>query len=82
MEVVLFLLIVSPLKYFEIAGADGVYHDAQAVILNNTIHVTSGLVPTPIKVRYAWHTNPENPNFANQEGLMATPISYKCSILE
>ena len=64
----------QPLKYFEIAGADGVYVDALAVISGDTVQVSSNSVSAPVKVRYAWHTNPENPNFANLEGLMATPF--------
>ncbi len=62
------------LKYFEIAGVDGVYYDALAVILNDAVYVRSDSVSSPVKVRYAWHTNPENPNFSNQEGLMASPF--------
>ena len=62
------------LKYFEIAGADGNYFNALAVIIGDTVQVSSNSVSAPVKVRYAWHTNPENPNFANQEGLMATPF--------
>ena len=62
------------LKYFEIAGSDGVYHNGQAAISGNTVEVSSNQVSSPVKVRYAWRTNPENPNFANQEGLMATPF--------
>ena len=62
------------LKYFEIAGLDGIYYDSQAFISNNKVFVRSNMVSSPVKVRYAWRTNPENPNFANQEGLVASPF--------
>ena len=62
------------LKYFEIASSDNVYHDAQAVISDDTVQVSSNIVTSPVKVRYAWLSNPENPNFTNVDGLMATPF--------
>ena len=64
----------QPLKYFEIAGADGFFHSARAVISGNSVEVSSNTVSIPVNVRYAWLSNPQNPNFANQEGLMATPF--------
>ena len=39
---------------FEIAGADGVYHSAEAVISGNTVTLTSDSVSDPKSVRYAY----------------------------
>ncbi|MBQ9356098.1 MAG: sialate O-acetylesterase [Prevotella sp.] len=51
------------LKYFELAGSDGSFVNAEATATGNTITVT---VPaalngsTPTKMRYAWKNNPLN----------------------
>lgn len=42
------------LKNFEIAGADKIFHPAQAAITGNTVILTSPFVTTPIAVRYAF----------------------------
>ena len=39
---------------FEIAGADGVYHQAEAVIFDNTVTLTCDKVTDPKSVRYAY----------------------------
>jgi len=39
---------------FEIAGADGIYHEAHAQIHGNSITVSSPRVNNPISVRYGW----------------------------
>ena len=53
---------------FEIAGADGIFHTAQARIIKNTIVLTSKEVKTPLKVRYAWH-NTATADVFNNSGL-------------
>ncbi len=62
------------LKYFEIAGADGVFSPAVASIEGETLVVSSDKVAEPRAVRYAWTNNPEGANFGNAEGLPATPF--------
>lgn len=59
---------------FEIAGADGVFHPAQARIAADTVVVHSPRVPMPAAVRYAWRDNPEDANLFNREGLPASPF--------
>jgi sialate O-acetylesterase len=55
--------------WFEIAGDDGEYHKAEAVIVDKTkVKLTSSDVPKPIHVRFAWHQNAE-PNLQNDVGL-------------
>ncbi len=44
----------KPLTLFEIAGADKVFHPADAKIDKNTVTVTSDMVKTPVAVRYAF----------------------------
>lgn len=63
---------------FEVAGADGVYHSAEAVIKGKTVFVRSGDVPVPCYVRYAWFSWGEVSLF-NAHGLPATPFrSRRC----
>ncbi len=64
----------QPLRHFAIAGAEGIFVKADAVIDGDTVVVSSHDVPDPRAVRYAWSNNPENVNFANQAGLPASPF--------
>jgi sialate O-acetylesterase len=63
----------QPLTYFALAGADGVYMNADAKIEGNTIVVSSLLVPKPKMARFAW-TETANPNLVNDSGLPALPF--------
>lgn len=46
------------LHEFEIAGVDGIYHNATATAKGKKITVCSREVPSPKTVRYAWKHNP------------------------
>ncbi|MCW3092488.1 MAG: Sialate O-acetylesterase [Ferruginibacter sp.] len=61
------------LKHFEIAGADKVFHPADAVIANETVVVSSPLIKKPVAVRYAF-TNYPVTNFENKAGIPAVPF--------
>lgn len=39
---------------FEIAGADGAYHPAKAVLDGNTVRLTADGVDAPVAARYNW----------------------------
>ena len=55
--------------WFEIAGADGVYHGvATRDISGTTITLTSPNVPKPLAVRYAWDQSAQ-PDIVNEAGL-------------
>lgn len=61
------------LKRFEIAGADKVWHWADAKIDGkDAVVVKSADVPSPVAVRYAWASNPEGANLVNSDGLPAS----------
>ena len=61
----------KPLTFFEVAGADNVYHKAQAEIAGaDSLLVWSEEVPAPKQVRFAWH-DVAIPNLANGAGLPA-----------
>ena len=62
------------LTWFEIAGEDGKYEWADAVIEKETVVVSSPAVPKPMRARYAWAKNPEGCNLYNQAGLPAIPF--------
>jgi len=63
----------KPLTEFEIAGADGKFVPADAVIDGDTVVVEAKEVPLPTQVRFGWR-NVANPNLANKEGLPASPF--------
>ena len=61
------------LEGFAIAGEDGQYAWADAVIEGDTVVVSSPKVEKPANVRYAWADNPIC-NLYNQAGLPAVPF--------
>ena len=61
------------LSGFQIAGADRVWHWADATIEGNEVIVSSPEVRHPIAVRYGWGSNPVC-NLFNSEGLPAWPF--------
>ena len=60
----------KPLDWFEIAGEDGEFVKAQAVIDGNTIVVSSDAIDKPTAARFAWDQEAV-PNLMNKEGLPA-----------
>lgn len=64
----------NTLKGFAIAGSDGNFVWANAVIEGDKIIVWNDAVPNPSKVRYAWADNPEGVNLYNKENLPASPF--------
>ena len=58
---------------FQIAGADRVWHWADATISGDEVIVSSPNVPYPFAVRYGWAANPVC-NLFNSEGLPAWPF--------
>ncbi|RZK39576.1 MAG: sialate O-acetylesterase [Pedobacter sp.] len=65
------------LRYFSIAGADGRYKWAKAIIQGNEILVWNEEVSSPVYLRYAWADNPQSANLINAEGLPASPFQVK-----
>jgi sialate O-acetylesterase len=61
------------LKGFTIAGADGSFTSATAVIEGDKVSVSSPTVAKPVAVRYGWANTPDV-NLFNKEGLPATPF--------
>lgn len=61
------------LKGFTIAGEDGTFVNAQAVIKGDTVIVSSPKVPMPMYVRYGWADYPVV-NLVNKAGLPASPF--------
>jgi sialate O-acetylesterase len=63
----------TALKRFEIAGADRVWHWADAKIDGKeNVLVSSAEVKQPVAVRYAWAANPEDANLVNSDDLPAS----------
>ena len=63
----------KPLNWFEIAGKEGDFVKAQAVIDGNTVVVSSAAIDKPSAVRFAWHQE-ATPNLINKNGLPAGPF--------
>lgn len=63
------------LNHFRLCGKDRKWHAAEAVIVNETVVVTSKDVPEPIGVQYAHCAAPMNANLYNKAGLPATPFA-------
>ena len=64
----------GPLRQFAIAGADGKFVQADAVVAGDSVLVSSPSVPHPAHVRYAWADNPAGANLFNTDGLPAAPF--------
>ena len=63
----------AALKRFEIAGADKVWHWAEAKVDGvDSVVVSSAEVKQPVAVRYAWASNPEGANLVNSDDLPAS----------
>lgn len=63
------------LNHFRVCGADTKWHAADAVIVGDTVVVSSKHVPVPAGVQYAYNAVPENSNLYNKAGLPATPFA-------
>ncbi len=63
----------NPLNWFSIAGSDGKYVAATAIIKGDKIIVSSPSIASPRHVRFAWHEAAQ-PNLFNSAGLPATPF--------
>lgn len=59
---------------FVVAGADRVFHAADATLNGDRVTVRSPRVATPVAVRYAWNDNPADANLVNDAGLPASPF--------
>ncbi len=63
------------LNHFRLCGKDLHWHAADAVIVGDTVVVTSKDVPEPVGVQYAHNASPVNSNLYNKAGLPATQFS-------
>ena len=59
------------LTHFEVAGQDGIFHEAKAGIKDNKVILSAKEVPVPVQVRFAW-SNTALPNLFNGAGLPAS----------
>lgn len=78
-EIVIFMhqdIMPGDFNEFELAGADGVFHNAKATAnaKDNTIIVSCDAVAAPVKVRYAWKDNPLKINCFSKAGLPVLPF--------
>lgn len=64
----------GPVSGVEVAGKDGKFVPAQALIEGETLVASSPDVPQPVAVRYGWANSPQC-NLFNGEGLPASPFT-------
>jgi sialate O-acetylesterase len=64
----------GPPTWFQIAGADQKFVDADAKIDGDSVVVSSANVAAPVAVRYAWDNYPNTANLYNGAGLQAAPF--------
>ena len=65
------------LRRFALAGKDGIFHWAEAVIDGEKVIVSSEKVSDPTEIRYAWDNNPIDANLFNKAGLPASGFRAK-----
>lgn len=65
--------VVSSLRGFAVAGADGRWYPADAVIEGDSVLLSSRAVGKPLEVRYEWKGYPDG-NLYNRVGLPALPF--------
>jgi len=64
-----------PLNGFTLSGTAGIFHRADAEILDSrTIRVKAAEVSEPVHLRYGWQNNPVSANLGNEERLPASPF--------
>jgi len=63
----------KPLSWFEIAGQDGKYYPATAVIDGAAVVVASSEVSNPFSIRFSWN-NAAEPNLSDKNGLPVLPF--------
>ncbi len=61
------------LRGFELSGADGRFHAADARVVGETVEVSAAGISTPTAVRYGWANVPDA-NLFNKNGLPASPF--------
>lgn len=59
---------------FAVAGGDGRFYWANAVLDGDSVVLSSQKVPAPVHARYAWENFAGNPNLRNREGFTAFPF--------
>jgi sialate O-acetylesterase len=65
----------APVRSFEVAGSDGLYHPASATVEGKTVRVKSAAVPNPVSVRYGWQPF-TRANLVNEAGLPASTFIF------
>ncbi len=63
----------KPLSEFQIAGSDGQFYPATALVDKETVVVSAPEVKSPTQVRFGWHKL-ANPNLINKALLPASPF--------
>jgi sialate O-acetylesterase len=64
-------------KMFELAGADGKWHPAEATLVGTTVELSSASVANPLHVRYAFRESLEGPRVYNSDGFPMSTFTSK-----
>jgi sialate O-acetylesterase len=68
----------APLRGFELAGPDGIFHPASATLLGDRVRLASENVRSPSALRHGWAPVPDT-NLVNTHGLPAGPFIHPIS---
>jgi len=63
------------IPHFEIAGADGKFLPAEAIIEKQTIVLSNPQIPSPTAARYAWSPTPLGADVYNSANLPLAPFT-------
>jgi sialate O-acetylesterase len=69
-----------PLRGFQLAGVDGVFHEAKAVIDNTQVVLSSTSIAEPKNARFFFGGR-NTPNLVNQAGLPASPFTTESLLI-
>ena len=64
----------AELYEYEVAGADGRFHNAEAHTEGNKVVITSPIDGVPVRVRHAWKDDPKRLNTYGLTGLPVSPF--------
>jgi sialate O-acetylesterase len=64
----------ASLRWFALAGSNGTFYKASALLDSNKVVVWNPGISNPEYLRYAWESNPHKVNFYNSAGLPAAPF--------
>ena len=70
----------GPVRLVEVAGDDGVFHEASVVLSKHVLTAKSPAVGSPTQVRYGWRQDPAAANLIGADDLPASPFCLPSTV--